>query len=96
MQSMPVDFIAYGVKQEVKDPSRLKNMKCLFICDGKAMDIKELCLDVIRFPDSPEIYYLIHAELDEAAGKKASVPIDACASKLPQTPDDFIAQCIGI
>ena len=96
MQPMPVDFLAHGVTQEVKDPAKLKNMKCRFVCDGKAMDVKELCLDVVRFPDNPEIYYLIHAEFGEASGKKANVPVDAYANKPPQTPDDFITQCLGI
>ena len=96
MQPMSVDFLVYGVKQEIKDSAKLKTMKCGFICDNQAMDIKELCLDVLRFPDSPEIYYLIHAEFGESAMKKAGMPVEAYASKPPQTPDEFIAQCLGI
>ena len=94
---MPVDFLIHGVREEVKDPNKLKGMKCGFVCDGKAMDIKELCLDVVRFPDDPEIYYIIHAEVQKAAaGKAANAPVDAYANKPPYTPDDFITQCIGI
>ena len=97
MRPMPVDFLAHGVTQEVKDPNALKNMKFSFVCDGKTMDIKELCLDVIRFPESPEIYYVIHAELQPAAaGGKTGVPTDAYANKPPETPDDFVTQCIGL
>ena len=88
---MPVDFLVHGVREEVKDPNALKAMKCGFICEGRAMNIKELCLDVVRFPDDPEIYYIIHAEMQKAAGKNANTPVDAYANKLPQTSDDFIA-----
>ena len=60
------------------------------------MDISELCLDVIRFPNDPELYYVIHAEV-EASRKNGVKPIaDVEAREIPRTPDGFIGQCIGI
>lgn len=87
---MPVSYVVQGIAQELKKPDDA--MKFQFVCDGRAKDIEELALDVMRFPDSPDVFYFLHARLKDS-DKKVSPQKAAEAAEAPQTVGEFIMAC---
>ena len=87
---MPVSYVVQGIAQELKKPDDA--MKFQFVCDGQAKDIKELALDVMRFPESPDVFYFLNVQLKDS-GRKAPAQKAAEAAEAPQTVGEFIAAC---